>query len=65
MMHIGFSELILTSLIALIVIKPQQWPELLQQFGRWIGHCKRIYRTLQIQLHQSIDPLTKIERDDS
>lgn len=42
MFDIGFSELVLTALIALIVFGPEKLPQAARTAGLWIGRIKRV-----------------------
>ena len=37
MFEVGFSELLLISVIALVVLGPERLPKLVAQVGRWVG----------------------------
>lgn len=41
MFDIGFSELLLTAVIALLVIGPKRLPETIRTIGLWVGRTKR------------------------
>lgn len=40
MVHISFSEIIVILLVALLVIKPEQLPQVARMLGRWVGRAK-------------------------
>lgn len=42
MFDIGFSELVLTALVALIVFGPERLPQAARTAGLWIGRLKRV-----------------------
>ena len=42
MFDIGFSELVLTALVALIVFGPERLPQAARTAGLWIGRFKRV-----------------------
>lgn len=42
MFDIGFSELVLTALVALIVFGPERLPHAARTAGLWIGRIKRV-----------------------
>lgn len=42
MFDIGFSELVLTALVALIVFGPERLPQAARTAGLWIGRIKRV-----------------------
>ena len=42
MFDIGFSELVLTALVALVVFGPERMPQAARTAGLWIGRFKRV-----------------------
>ncbi len=42
MFDVGFSELVLTALVALIVFGPERLPQAARTAGLWIGRIKRV-----------------------
>ena len=40
MFEVGFSELLLISVIALVVLGPERLPKLVAQVGRWVGKAR-------------------------
>ena len=50
MFDVGFSELALTGLIALLVLGPERLPPLVRTTGRWIGRAQRMVRDLRAQI---------------
>jgi len=47
---VGFSELMLIGLIALLVLGPERLPPLIRSTGRWLGRAQRMARELKTQL---------------
>lgn len=50
MFDVGFSEMMLIGLIALLVLGPERLPPLIRGLGRWVGRAQRTVRELKIQL---------------
>lgn len=50
MFEVGFSELLLICVIALIVLGPQRLPKLASQVGRWMGRARSMARQFRDQL---------------
>ena len=50
MFDVGFSELVLCFLVALVVLGPQRLPEVARTLGRWTGRAKSYVRTLSAEL---------------
>ena len=63
MFEIGFSELLLIFVIALIVLGPQKLPKLVAQVGRWAGKARAMARQFREQLESEInlDELNKAQ----
>lgn len=51
----GFSELLLIFVIALVVLGPQKLPKLVQQVGRWAGKARAMARQFREQLENEIN----------
>ncbi len=54
MFEIGFQELVLIALLALIVLGPEKLPKLAAQLGRWTGRARNMARNLRQQLEQEV-----------
>src|ERR1700752_3011134 len=52
MFDVGFSELVLCFLVALIVLGPQRLPPLARQLGRWTGQARSYLRHLTSELER-------------
>ena len=52
MFDVGFSELVLCFLVALIVLGPQRLPPLARQLGRWTGQARSYLRHLSNELER-------------
>ncbi|MEN9726758.1 MAG: hypothetical protein RL434_1124 [Pseudomonadota bacterium] len=50
MFDVGFSEMMLIGLIALLVLGPERLPPLIRGLGRWVGRAQRTVRELKTQL---------------
>ncbi len=50
MFDVGFSELMLIGLVALLVLGPERLPPLIRTTGRWVGRAQRMVRELKNQL---------------
>lgn len=49
MFDVGFTELMLIGLIALLVLGPERLPPLVRATGRWLGRAQRMVRELKTQ----------------
>src|ERR1700674_4949284 len=54
MLDVGFSELLLTSAIALIVLGPERLPKVARQVGNWLGRARAMARQLSEQLEREV-----------
>ncbi len=57
MFDIGFSELLLVAVIALVVLGPERLPSAARTVGTWVGRARRMMN----QLNQEIDKQIKLE----
>jgi sec-independent protein translocase protein TatB len=55
MFDIGFSELCLVALIALLVVGPKRLPETVRAWGRWTARARQAIQTLQHEVEQELD----------
>lgn len=54
MFDIGFSELVVIGLIALIVLGPKRLPEVARTAGRWMGQLRRFISDVKTDLDREI-----------
>jgi sec-independent protein translocase protein TatB len=54
MFDIGWSELLLIAIVAIIVIGPKDLPAALRTFGKFTGRMKRMARDFQSQFNEAI-----------
>jgi sec-independent protein translocase protein TatB len=54
MLDVGFSEILLTSAIALIVLGPEKLPKVARQVGSWMGRARAMARQLSEQLEREV-----------
>ena len=55
MFDFGFSEVLLTSVIALIVLGPEKLPRAASQVGRWMGRARAMARQFREQLEEEVN----------
>src|SRR6266851_7703178 len=55
MLDVGFSEILLTSAIALIVLGPERLPKVARQVGNWMGRARAMTRQLSEQLEREVN----------
>ncbi|TWI54155.1 sec-independent protein translocase protein TatB [Pseudomonas duriflava] len=54
MFGIGFSELVLIGLVALLVLGPERLPGAARTAGLWIGRLKRSFNTIRQEVEREI-----------
>ena len=54
MFDIGFWELIVIAVIALLVIGPEQLPGFVREAGKWAGRVRRFIRDARIELEREL-----------
>src|ERR1700676_1839545 len=54
MLDFGFSEILLTSAIALVVLGPERLPKVARQVGNWMGRARGMARHLSEQLEREV-----------
>ena len=67
MLDVGFSEILLTSAIALIVLGPEKLPKVARQVGNWVGRARAMARQLSEQLEREVsaDELMKLTKSNN
>ena len=54
MFDIGWSELLVIAVVAIVVIGPKDLPRVLRSVGRWTGQVKRMARDFQNQFNEAL-----------
>jgi len=54
MFDIGFPELIIISLVALVVLGPERLPEALRTLGLWFGRARRSFTAVKSEIEREI-----------
>ena len=62
MFDIGFSELLLFGVIALIVLGPEKLPQAARTAGQWYAKIRRTVSTLQSEIEAELDTPTNAKR---
>ncbi|RII75496.1 Sec-independent protein translocase protein TatB [Pseudomonas monteilii] len=70
MFEVGFSELLLVGIVALLVLGPERLPVAARTLGRGLGQARRAMHTLRTQVEREIDmpnldsaPLQRLEQE--
>ncbi|MBC3450180.1 Sec-independent protein translocase protein TatB [Pseudomonas mosselii] len=70
MFEIGFTELLLVGIVALLVLGPERLPVAARTLGRGLGQARRALNALKTQVEREIDmpaldaaPLQRLEQE--
>lgn len=55
MFDIGFSELALIAVLALIIAGPERLPGIMRGLGRFVGRARDVYAAMRSELEKEID----------
>lgn len=55
MFDIGFSELLVCAVIALVVLGPERLPEAARTLGRWVGKARRFTAEITSEFERQLD----------
>ena len=62
MPQIGWFELLIVVLVAILVIGPKDFPIVLKKVGSWIGTTKRYFSDIQNKVNQTVDEENSVEK---
>lgn len=57
MFDVGFSELVVIFVLALIVLGPERLPKVARQVGQWAGAARRMARNFTSQFQEELDAI--------
>ncbi|MBI3345153.1 MAG: twin-arginine translocase subunit TatB [Gammaproteobacteria bacterium] len=62
MFDIGFSEIVLVGIVALLVVGPKRLPEIARTAGKWIGKTRRMIESVKADIDREFktDELRKL-----
>ena len=65
MFEVGFTEIVMIALVALLVVGPERLPELVRTTGRWIGRIKRIASDVRDELERetAVHEIRQVQQD--
>ncbi len=55
MFDVGFWELFLISVLALLLLGPEKLPKIVSKLGRWVGRARAMARSLRVQLEREVN----------
>lgn len=65
MFDIGFSEMVIIAVVALVVLGPERLPRVARQAGQWIGKLQRYVSDVKSDINRQmeLDELRKLQAD--
>lgn len=54
MFDVGFQELILVAIVALVVIGPERLPKAARIAGKWVGHARRTLASVKQEIDREL-----------
>lgn len=61
MFDIGFWEIVLIAVIALIVVGPERFPGMVRTAGYWFGRAKEMASSVKYELEKEVDKAEKLQ----
>ncbi len=55
MFNLGFWEMVVLAVIALLVVGPERLPSLARNIGQFLNHLKRTVNTITADINETID----------
>lgn len=62
MFDIGFSEIVLIAIVALLVVGPKEFPTLVRKVGEWVGAIRRAVNAVKSEIDKEIHKADEIKR---
>jgi len=62
MFEVGFSEIILIAVVALLVVGPQEFPALVRNIGSWLGKARQVMSSVKTEFDREIQKAEEIKR---
>ena len=62
MFEVGFSEIVLIAIIALLVVGPQEFPALVRTIGSWLGKARHFMNAVKTEFDKEIHKADEIKR---
>lgn len=54
MFEVGFTEILVISVLALVVLGPEKLPRVAAQIGKWVGRARAMARQFREQLEDEV-----------
>lgn len=62
MFDVGFSEIILIAVVALLVVGPKEFPALMRNIGSWVGKARQFMNAVKTEFDREINKADEIKR---
>ena len=62
MFDVGFSEIVLIAVIALLVVGPKEFPALVRNIGSWLGRIRQFMGAVKTEFEREINKADEIKR---
>ena len=62
MFDIGFWELAVIAVVALLVIGPERLPDVARTMGKWLGSARRLINTVQSEINTEVSKADELKR---
>ena len=62
MFEIGFSEIVLIAIVALLVVGPKEFPGLVRNIGSWLGKVREFMGAVKTEFDREINKADEIKR---
>ena len=62
MFEVGFSEIVLIAIIALLVVGPREFPALVRNIGSWLGKLRQFMGSVKTEFDREINRADEIKR---
>jgi len=62
MFDIGFWEIVLIAVVALVVVGPERFPGMVKTAGHWVGQFRRMANTVKSEIQLEVDKADELQR---
>lgn len=62
MFDIGFWELVLIGVVALVVVGPERFPSMVKKAGYWVGQFRRMANAVKSEIQVEVDKADELQR---
>jgi len=62
MFDIGFWELVLIAVVALVVVGPERFPGMVKKAGYWVGQFRRMANAVKSEIQLEVDKADELQR---